>query len=43
MSVSELSEMDPPRAVVLGDSNVLVRKLPFFEDKALRALVEQTR
>ncbi|KQQ18757.1 hypothetical protein ASF48_17725 [Rathayibacter sp. Leaf299] len=38
MSVSELSEMDPRHAIVLGDSNVLVRKLPYFEDKTLRQL-----
>lgn len=35
MSVSELSEMDPRQAIVLGDRNVLVRKLPYFEHTAL--------
>lgn len=42
MSVSELSEMDPRHAIVLGDSNVLVRKLPYFEDKTLRQLATTT-
>ncbi|NQX29850.1 type IV secretory system conjugative DNA transfer family protein [Microbacteriaceae bacterium VKM Ac-2854] len=42
MSVAELSEMDPRHAIVLGDSNVLVHKLPFFEDEELKQLATAT-